>query len=342
MDIKEEKADKFVEILLTEGATAPCDDTSPYFKKNEDLPPFYDEELFKKGQEFYHKNIFAIFGGKLFGLISVLAIPSILRILIHTRMSGSEMTAYKRYVATIFHMTVWYESDFKPGSKLWRSIAEVRALHNSASTRGCKAGLNRISQKDMALTQFGFMGYQVVRSKQLGVYYSTEEEWKAFIHLWRVVGYILGIEDRFNICSGSVAETKAICNRLLEKVFIPNIKKNDPEFLQMSRYLVNGLWAIQPLLNFNVSMCALNIVLIGDMRINIMKLTEHYKRLTLWEKILFHFLLAVWISLRWTPFIWYHNHTRYRDMWLMRNFPFLAYYMYGFKDAHVKILAKGA
>lgn len=80
--------------------------------------------------------------------------------------------------------------------RLWKSIAEVKNLHNSASKRGCKAGLNGISQKDMALTQFGFIGYQVIRSRYLGVYDATAEDWKALIHLWRVVGYLLGIEDR--------------------------------------------------------------------------------------------------------------------------------------------------
>lgn len=57
-------------------------------------------------------------------------------------------------------------------------------------------GLNRITQKDMALTQFGFMGYALARPKEIGIYNATREELESLIHIWRVVGYILGMEDR--------------------------------------------------------------------------------------------------------------------------------------------------
>ncbi|XP_050295427.1 uncharacterized protein LOC126735472 [Anthonomus grandis grandis] len=340
MDTMEEKADLFVEKLLTEGAQIACDDSETSFKKTkvdqDDLPPFYDEGLFKKGQQFYHKNIFAIFGGKIYGLMSVLAIPTILRILVHTKQSGTEYTAYRRYVSTILHMTIWYDSEFKPGSKLWKSISQVKSLHNSASNSGCQAGLNRISQRDMALTQFGFMGYQLVRSKQLGVYYATNEEWQAFIHVWRVIGYLLGIEDRFNICKGSVAETKAICEKLIERAFIPNINKKDPEFIEMSQYLCRGLWAIQPFLNFDVLWFLLNCLLVNKM--NMTNDNENYKKLTFKQKILLYVVCLTISSLKFAPFRWFHNNGKYRDLWLIKNFPFLAYYKFGFSNTKVKHL----
>lgn len=57
-----------------------------------------------------------MFSGMLAGLIAVLAIPSILKILIHTKQSSIPLTAYKRYVETIFHTVSWYEHDLKPGT----------------------------------------------------------------------------------------------------------------------------------------------------------------------------------------------------------------------------------
>lgn len=72
----------------------------------------------------------------------------------------------------------------------------IRKMHNSASKSGCTPGFTRISQKDMVLTQTGFIGFSVARAKFLGIHDTTEDEWKAFIHVWRVVGYLLGIEDR--------------------------------------------------------------------------------------------------------------------------------------------------
>lgn len=94
-------------------------------------------------------------------------------------------------------MSIWYEEDFKPGaSKLWQSLTEVQNLHNSASKSGCKIGLNRISQKDMALTQFGFIGYQLIRSETFGIHCASQEDWEGFLHLWRVIAYQMGVEDR--------------------------------------------------------------------------------------------------------------------------------------------------
>ncbi|KAL1512480.1 hypothetical protein ABEB36_002065 [Hypothenemus hampei] len=335
MDLARKRADLFVDNLLSEGSKEVCDDSSDSFNNQHNLPSFYDEELFKRGQEFYHRNIFALFGAKIFGLVSVLSIPSILRILTFTKMSEDRYSSYKRYVATVLHMNIWYESNFKPGSKLWASIAEVRRLHNSASNRSCKAGLHRISQKDMALTQFGFMGYQMIKKDYFGIYNGNDEDWKAFLHLWRVVGHLLGIEDRFNICRGSLDETRAICQKLLERVFIPHIQKNDPEFLYMSRILVEGLWALQPVLNFNVILCMLHVFFYEG--VNNTDLPE-YKKLAVWEKCLFYFVKAVFYSLRWAPTRWYFNHTRHRDNWLIQNFPFLAYYKYGFENTVVRIL----
>lgn len=80
--------------------------------------------------------------------------------------------------------------------RLWQSLSVVRHLHNSASKKGCMAGLNGISQMDMALTQFGFMGFALSRSRKMGIYENDDEEFLAYTHIWRVVGYLMGIEDR--------------------------------------------------------------------------------------------------------------------------------------------------
>lgn len=69
-------------------------------------------------------------------------------------------------------------------------------MHNSASNQSSNKLKIRITQKDMALTQFGFMGFGLVRSKMVGVHEASEDEWQAFIHVWRVVGYMLGLEER--------------------------------------------------------------------------------------------------------------------------------------------------
>lgn len=79
---------------------------------------------------------------------------------------------------------------------MWKSLTAVRKMHNSASNRGSNRDFKRISQKDMALTQVGFIGISIVRSKFVGIHEATEEELRAFIHVWRVLGHLLGIEDK--------------------------------------------------------------------------------------------------------------------------------------------------
>jgi hypothetical protein len=50
----------------------------------------------------------------------------------------------------------------------------------------------------MVLTQFGFMGFGLLLPEKLGLSGSPEEQ-EGFIHFWRTVGHLLGIEDRCGI-----------------------------------------------------------------------------------------------------------------------------------------------
>lgn len=58
-----------------------------------------------------------MFLGKLTGLLAILSIPTILQILMFTKKSNSPKMAYRRYIATLFHMINWYLNDLKPGTK---------------------------------------------------------------------------------------------------------------------------------------------------------------------------------------------------------------------------------
>ncbi|KAJ8924189.1 hypothetical protein NQ315_006980 [Exocentrus adspersus] len=338
-------AQDYVNNLLSEGAKVTCDDVSEGFRYHTALPPYYDEEEFKRlvyslklTQKFFYKHIFSFFFSKCLGLVSVLSIPSILKILIFTKMSGSEMTSYRRYLSTIFHMMIWYDSDFEPGSKLWRSIAEVRSLHNSASNRSCTAGLSRITQKDMALTQFGFMGFALVRSKMLGIHESSDNEWKAFLHLWRVIGYLMGIEERFNLCNGTVDEVRERCNILVEQIFRPNIERKDEDFINMSRYMINGLYSINIFIRFETVMCFLHILSQSDSSDRKMQST-HYP-LDASQQSNLNFLVTVLSMLRWTWFRVFENYSHMLTLWIVKVFPIIAMYQFGITNARVRILSK--
>lgn len=55
--------------------------------------------------------------GKMAGLIAVLSVSTILNVLVYTKQSSTSKTAYKRYLATVFHTFSWYDYELKPGSK---------------------------------------------------------------------------------------------------------------------------------------------------------------------------------------------------------------------------------
>lgn len=78
---------------------------------------YYIYVFISRAQQYYNNNLFAMFAGKLSGLIAVLAVPSILQILVHTKASSIPLTAYRRYLQTIFHTMSWYEEDLKVGSR---------------------------------------------------------------------------------------------------------------------------------------------------------------------------------------------------------------------------------
>lgn len=72
----------------------------------------------------------------------------------------------------------------------------VSGLHCAASRVSDKSGLGlRVTQKDMALTQFGFVGMLLIRKKELGIVGTIEDE-EAIVHFWRTIGYMLGIQNK--------------------------------------------------------------------------------------------------------------------------------------------------
>lgn len=58
-----------------------------------------------------------MFFAKLCGLITILAVPSVLNILRFTNNSDTPLKAYRRYMTTVMHMTLWYDEGLRPGSQ---------------------------------------------------------------------------------------------------------------------------------------------------------------------------------------------------------------------------------
>lgn len=94
-------------LIVELGVETPADFELPELE----LPPYFDAEKFRIGQRVFNENYFCMMIAKLAGLISLLAIPSILDVLIFTKQSGNTCLAFRRYLATILHTLVWYQHD---------------------------------------------------------------------------------------------------------------------------------------------------------------------------------------------------------------------------------------
>ncbi|KAG6461450.1 hypothetical protein O3G_MSEX012629 [Manduca sexta] len=211
-----------------------------------ELPEWYDEKKFNRARKFYDENSFTLTSSMLMGLVAVFAIPSILRVLVGTRRSNSVFTAYRRYLSTLLHTVTWFEHELKPGTTSWKSLYTVRSRHARATLASKAKGIGIVSQRDVALTQFGFVGFSMLRPDLFAVRQLEEGDWDAYNHFWRVIGHMIGLQDRYNICRSTIEETREVLELLLERVFTPCLE-NVPEYFEhMARVMLDGMWSVNP------------------------------------------------------------------------------------------------
>ncbi|XP_045539274.1 uncharacterized protein LOC106715639 [Papilio machaon] len=208
------------------------------------LPPWFDETLYNKGRRFFWRFCFGFGSVMIPGLVAIFSVPTILQVLVCSRRSSSKYTAFKRYISTSLHVKSWLSHDLKPGSLSWQSLYVVRSRHikNGRATRLKKQGT--LSQRDLALTMFGTIGLGILKPDRFGIRQEEPEDWEAFNHFWKVIGYMLGMEDRYNMCRKNVQETREVCRLILERVYTPCLE-NVPEYFEhMARVMMDGMWAV--------------------------------------------------------------------------------------------------
>ncbi|CAG0883710.1 unnamed protein product [Darwinula stevensoni] len=83
-------------------------------------------------------------------------------------------------------------------------------LHSQLKEEEEAMELPTLSQFDLALTQMGFFGAPLLYPHRVGIHGATERDWEGFIMFWRTMGYLLGIDDKYNLCQDTVAETREL------------------------------------------------------------------------------------------------------------------------------------
>ena len=94
----------------------------------------------------------------------------------------------------------------------------------------------------MSVTQFAFMGLAILYPEKFGMRKATDHELEGFIHFWRCIGYLLGIEDRFNFCQlDNLPAVRTITSLFLEDIVKPMMKISlTPEYEHMGRAVAIG------------------------------------------------------------------------------------------------------
>ncbi|XP_040572332.1 uncharacterized protein [Lepeophtheirus salmonis] len=208
-----------------------------------------DEDYLKEDincvRAFLLANFFSCFLAMLTGLISLLYIPSILEVLIITGNSSTPDTAFARYLRTLNHTYAWFHSE----SSLSKSLIQVRNAHIRADkSSSSKRKGQFMSQYDMVVTQWAFVGLLYTKPSNFGLKSPSKSGLEALRRLMYKVGYFLGVEDKFNLCYGSVEMTQSYSKDISEYIIKPAIE--DPQSSvksdEMTKILLKGIHIINP------------------------------------------------------------------------------------------------
>jgi len=179
--------------------------TSEYLSVASQIPDWADEELLKKGSDF-----FAIHGFEISMILMMKALPATYCCwrgaeVVHatgrmTEHSGNLMAFTRRLMQTSkFVLNVLSKDGITPNGIGVKSAVKVRTLHafirhflKNEDWDTEKYG-EPINQEDYAGTMLSFSVFVIEGLERMGVK-CTEEERKAYFHVWRVVAHIIGIE----------------------------------------------------------------------------------------------------------------------------------------------------
>ena len=226
----------------------------------------------------------------------------------------------------------------------WKSIEYIRKIHLQISRASSKAGNGMITQKDMAITQFLFMGMHVNQPYKLGIQ-GTTEQFSDFCHFWRLIGHLLGIHDRFNLCGDTLEETLKRVDGVRSEVIKPGLENPSEGFRTYSRTAVEGMWCFEPCLHYETHLYMIKR-LVGvpgyhyfqseapgvSNKQNISKLSLYARARLFWMIICHQYLLQL-------PFLKYAFFIIIMTFKsILEKAPVLAMYKFGKENVNVKIL----
>jgi hypothetical protein len=80
-----------------------------------------------------------------------------------------------------------------------------------------------------------------IRPKQCGFHLTNREEFEYYIYFWKVIGYCMGIEDRFNICLDDYEQSVAYFDICFKECYKKHLDRQC-DVVQMGMKLTEGVF----------------------------------------------------------------------------------------------------
>ena len=87
----------------------------------------------------------------------------------------------------------------------------------------------------MALVHIAFFASVVVFPERFGAGQCSDDSFECFIHMWRVIGYYLGVEDRFNAVRSTLSETRKLLLEIGDELILPSVIKMNTTSIHMAK-----------------------------------------------------------------------------------------------------------
>lgn len=235
-------------LINTRGAA-----TSAHSQPVTSLPDYADPATIRRFQLFARQHIVSTYTCAASGLWMLLQVPEIFVPLVATRKSESLPCLFmrqvinvkphprdllslfiiiSRYSSTLDTVLKWIETDMFDNKSEGRvAVEKVRCRHNNVCKLmetlakendhlKPKEGTVWVSQKDMVVTQFAFIGLTLLYPEACGIR-DGELNLHDAILFWHFIGYLMGIPEEFNLLSGTQDEAMELCKIVMKEIYIP-------------------------------------------------------------------------------------------------------------------------
>jgi hypothetical protein len=225
-----------------------------------ETPVWFDSQRFEAGRDFFRRHVLSVSFGYFCSLYVGFTVDALSKAVTYTGESETADRSRHRYLNTMGHLYSWHTSNVieDEASIGYRSVRYVRSWHDRVRKRMAakmEASIDQhlVSQYDTAVVQIGFVAPIISYPRQFGIRCSNDEIGLAnYVYFWRVIGYVLGLEDPVNACGHDLRTSKKIAKEIEQRIIVPGLRNPTPAFLILSETLIDGYKVFWPWLTSKI------------------------------------------------------------------------------------------